>query len=474
MKSIAGTEDARKLIHEGIQVMSKTSIQGMKIDVEYCVKQEKYLGKKIKVLKNDFAKSKIGRKWKKEYLSPNFNSDQQLRNILFNKYKLPIIKRTDPSKAYPEGQPSVDNECLDILSKTEPDLKSYAEYKKYSKVLKTYIQGILKEQVNGTLYPFFHLNTTATFRGSSSAINFQNQPNRDKKQKRIVRSAFIPSPGNQLLTGDFTGIEVAISACNHKDPKMLDYVRHPEINNMHTDMAIQCFLLDVFLNVDGEEKLRKGTKNGFVFPQFYGDYYLNNAPVLCDWAGLPLKGSFSKKDGVQLMTGMKIGEHLIKKNIYSFDDFVEHIKGVEDDFWNNRFRKYKKWKEKKVKEYYEKGFLKTLTGFTCSGLLTKNQITNYPIQGPAFHCLLKTYIELFNRLQKYKMKSRLIGQIHDEMVLDAHPKEREYILEMMQEIACVWLLKQWKWIIVPLEIEAAIFEPDANWAQKAEKMKIAA
>jgi DNA polymerase-1 len=460
----ATTADARKLMHDGIQALSKASIQGMRIDVPYVKKQNKYLNKKCKSLEVEFGKTDIGKKWKKTFLSPNYNADAQLREILFKKEGIKPVKQTKPSKKYPKGQASVDNESLELISKSIPDLAPFMEYKKLTKVNNTFLAGILKEQVDGVLHPFFHLHLARTYRSSSSNINFHNQPNRDKKQKKIVRTSFIPTPGHRFLAADFTGIEVGNSCCYHKDKNMLNYVRHPELNNMHTDMAIQCYMLDQFRKDGAEKTLRKGAKNGFVFPQFYGDYYKNNAASLAAWGDLPTKGAFSKKVGLELMNGKTLGKHLRSKGIANYDDFVEHIKRVENDFWNNRFTGYRDWKKENVLDYYKKGHLTTLTGFTCSGEMSENDINNYPIQGAAFHTLLKTFIEVQRRMIKYKMKSKLIGQIHDELVFDAHASETQYLLEIVRKVACQWVPKQWEWIIVPITLEANIQEVDANWA----------
>jgi DNA polymerase I-like protein with 3'-5' exonuclease and polymerase domains len=362
---------------------------------------------------------------------------------------------------------------LEILAKENPELRLFTEYKMLDKTKNTYIDGILKEQVNGFLHSFFHLNTTRTHRSSSSNINFQNQPNRNKKQKKIVRSAFIPRKGNGLLTADFKGIEVGVGACYHKDPTMIKYIKNPK-SDMHGDMAIQCFLLDEFLKEGAEKTLRKGTKNGFVFPQFYGSYYGNNVPILCTWAKLPIKGDFKKNQGLKLSTGIRVGHHLINKGIFGIADFLDHIESVENDFWNKRFKVYNKWKQLACDDYYKKGYLHTLTGFTCSGLMSKNDITNYPIQGSAFHCLLKTFIEVDKRIEKYKFKSKLTGQIHDELVLDYVPKEKNDLLDIIQDTICVWLPKQWPWIIIPMEVEANVFEPDVSWAGVSKEIKLAA
>lgn len=474
MQITATTQDAKNLMHDGCLALSEASIQGMRIDTDYVIKQNKYLTKKCQMLSKEFAKTKIGKVWKKQFLSPNFNSDTQLREILFKNQGIKPVKNTKPSKKNPLGQPSVDNESLELISKNIPDLKPFMEYKKLAKVNGTFLAGILAEQVDGIIHPFFHLHIARTFRSSSSNINFHNQPNRDKKQKKIVRSSFIPRPGFHLMAADFNGIEVGTSCCYHKDVKMLHYVRHPEKNNMHTDMAIQLYMLDKFVKEGGEKTLRKGAKNGFVFPQFYGDYYKNNAASLAAWADLPTKGRFSKKDGVTLINGNSLGKHLRKKGVRDYDDFLDHIQAVENDFWNNRFKGYRDWKKRNVKEYYKNGFLKTLTGFTCSGEMGENDINNYPIQGAAFHMLLKTYIEVYRRLKKYKFRSKLIGQIHDELVLDAHPKETNDVMEIIREVACTWLHKEFQWLIVPMVIEANIFDVDTNWAQDSKVYELKA
>lgn len=474
MKITATTMDAQRLFHEGIQAMSAASIQGMRVNVKHCEKQHRYLTKKCKSLSKEFLRTTMGRQWAKEFLSVNLNADDQLRTILYKKNKIKPPKLTKPSKKFPRGQASVDGESLELISKSYEDLKPFMLYKKLTKVNNTFLTGILKEQVDGIIHPFFHLHIARTFRSSSSNINFHNQPNRDKKQKKIVRSCFIPSPGYHLMAADFSGIEVGTSCCYHKDKKMLNYVRHPEKNNMHTDMAIQCFKLDKYYPDGAEKMLRKGAKNGFVFPQFYGDYYKNNAASLAAWGEIPSKGRFSKKDGRILHSGKSLGAHLISKGMPEYDDFVDHIQAVENDFWNNRFKGYRNWKKRNVKAFYKNGYLKTLTGFTCTGELSDNDINNYPIQGAAFHMLLKTYIEVNRRLRKRKMKTKLIGQIHDELVFDTHPKETEQVLEIVRQVATEWLLKEWKWIIVPMVVEANIFEVDANWATGSDTVELKA
>ena len=256
---------------------------------------------------------------------------------------------------------------------------------------------------------------------------------------------------------------------------MINYVKYPEKNNMHTDMAVQIYMLDKFVKKGGEKTLRKGTKNGFVFPQFYGDYYGNNAVSLATWGNLPIQGRIRPKHGLKLITGKSLGQHLNDKGIHSFNDFLEHIKAIEDDFWNNRFKKYGNWKKVNVRNYHKNGFLHMLSGFTCSGLMTENEINNFPIQGSAFHCNLKCFIKINEILKTRKMKSKLIGQIHDSMIFDAKHKEIPELMEIIKWTACEWLPEQWSWINVPFEIESTIFDKGEHWASKnTEVIKLAA
>ena len=111
----------------------------------------------------------------------------------------------------------------------------------------------------------------------------------------------------------------------------------------------------------------------------------------------------------------------------------------------------------------------TLTGFICQGYMKRNEIVNYPVQGVAFHCLLWSLIRLQKELKKRKMKTLIIGQIHDSMLNDVPDEELDEFLPLAQYIMVDELLKAWKWINVPIEIEAEVTPIEGNWYQKREK-----
>lgn len=303
---------------------------------------------------------------------------------------------------------------------------------------------------------------------SSERINFQNIPKRDKEAMRATRRAIYPSKGNQLMESDFSSMEVRLSCAYNNDPVLKKYVTNPD-SDMHGDMAEQIFFVDKLdLSNPGHKTLRQAAKNGFIFPQFYGDYYINCAENAGHkWGKLP-KGKWKKTDGIEIAEGYTLAEHLMSHGIKNYSSFEDHMKSIERDFWGRRFRVYQAWKEKWWEEYQRKGYIDLLTGFRRTGIMTKNECINTPIQGTAFHCLLWSFIEIDRILREQNWKTRLIGQIHDSMVFDVCPDELEHIKKVVRQVSCFAIRDHWKWINVPLDIDIELYPVDGPWDEKKE------
>ena len=455
MKVQATTADAYQLVHDGILALARAERQGIRIDVEYCEKKKVHLERKIKYQEKQLENTKLYRRWNHIFgAKTNILSNQQLSHLLYKNMKI------EPEKTTGSGQGATDEEALSRLG--IPELDMILNIRKLSKIKTTYLEAFLRLQSNSYIHPFFNLHIARTFRSSSSDPNFQNIPKRDKEAMEICRRAILPRPGNLLLEADYSALEVNISVCYHKDPNMMKYLLDKN-SDMHADMAKQIFMMDSLdKKIPEHALLRQSAKNGFVFPQFYGDYYGNNAHSIARHLDLP-KRKWKGGEGVLLPGGESITSFLRSKGIKSFQAFTDHLGDVENDFWNRRFKGYGEWRKKSVKEYQKKGFLQMYTGFVCSGLMRKNEIVNYPIQGSAFHCLLFTFIELDKVMRKEKWDSRLIGQIHDSIVMDVNPKELSHVKDVLNDIVSNKLPKAWKWIIVPLEIEVEEYEIDSPW-----------
>ncbi len=452
----ATTADAYRLFHEGTLALARAERQGIRIDVDYCNRKKKQLTRRIQHYQKKLEESELYTLWVSTFKGrTKISSNDQLSKILYGKMKI------KPEKTTKTGQGSTDEEALRRLGMPELDL--ILQIRKLDKIRGTYLDAFVREQTDGYIHPFYNLHNVRTYRSSSADPNFQNIPKRDKEAMKICRRAILPRPGNMLIEADFSSLEVNISECYHKDPVMMEYLLNKK-SDMHLDMAKQIFLFDEMdKKIPSHAILRQAAKNGFVFPQFYGDYYRNNAISLCDWVKIPPKGKWPEGIGIELPDGSHISDHLRNQGIKSFNAFTEHLKEVENDFWNRRFKVYGQWRKSSVSRYRKKGFLRLHTGFICSGIMRKNEIVNYPIQGSAFHCLLFTLIELDKIAQKEKWKSKIIGQIHDSILMDANPAELGRINESLQYIVKETLPKAWKWIIVPLDIEVEEYGVDKPW-----------
>lgn len=449
--------EAYKLLHDGILALARAEQIGMRIDIEYCTRMKYRLTKKVEMLEAKFKATKLFAHWSHVTKNPNVDSNFQLGHFLYN------VKKLKPAKLTTSGKGAVDEESLSQLN--IPEISMIVEMRKLKKIRDTYLDAFLREQVDGIIHPFYNLHTVKTFRSSSDRPNFQNIPKRDKEAMQLCRKAIYPRPGHQFLEVDYSGIEVRISQCYHKDPTMQKYIEDPD-SDMHLDMAGQIFNLPKINKAIPEHKLlRAAAKNGFVFPQFYGDYYVNCAENLAHkWGELP-KTKWKNGQGIKMPEGY-LSDHLIRSGIKSYNEFEQHIKDVERDFWERRFRVYQNWKERWWKKYQKTGYIDTLTGFRCTDPMRKNECLNIPIQGVAFHCLLWTFIELDRISRVEKWDSKVVGQIHDAVILDVHPDELEYVFATVKRVACEDIRKVWPWIIIPLDVEADICPVDKPWSDK--------
>lgn len=465
---------AHKLLMEGVIALSKVETNGIRMDVSYLKNTIQDTSNKISDLEKKLKGSNVSKEWKKMFGGKmNFNSNNQLGKVLFDGLGYKCPERTD------SGKYKVDEKTLSTIDL--PFVKDYLEIKKLQHINDTYLTGILRETVDGFLHPFFNLHTATTFRSSSSNPNFQNLPIRDPILGRLVRRAFIARPGHRIVELDYSGLEVHIAACYHKDPVMIDYLNDPT-KDMHRDASMDCYLLsekEMTNPVDEKDekrikKIRYCGKNKFVFPEFYGDWYIDCAKAL--WESID-------EMGLDTRSGLSLKEHLRNKGITKLGEldprqkpqkgtFEKHIQGVENSFWNDRFKVYTEWKKDWVSMYQRKGYMLTKTGFICQGEMRKNEIINYPIQGSAFHCLLKSLIDLVNvEMRKLKMKSLIVGQIHDSIVGDIVDGEFKEYLALAKYVMTEKLVSRWKWINVPLEVEAEASPVDGCWADKR-KVKI--
>jgi DNA polymerase-1 len=458
MKIEANRQEGYQLLQDGLQELAWIESQGFRINVRRLEWTKGKLQGLVRGLRTELEEDRTWALWRRRFGSrSNLNSRDQLSVILHDELGHEVKKTTE------SGRPMMDEESLADLN--HPFVNRLAKLYKYDKALKTFLTGIEREIVDGWLHPVFNLHIARSYRSSSDSPNFQNFPVRDKEISKIIRSIFIARPGCILIENDFKGIEVGVSACYHKDQNFISYITTAG-KDMHRDMAAQIYML----KPDQVDKdIRYGAKNKFVFPEFYGDFYVSCARNLWEWIRQgKLKGP----------KGDSLRDHLRRKGIESLGacdpeqtpepgTFEHHLKSVENDFWNRRFQQYGRWRKRWFEDYQSKGYFDLLSGFRIHGMFTRNQVINLPVQGSAFHCLLWSLIQVNRQLRRHNMKARIVGQIHDSMIADVPEKEATDYLEIVATVVKN-LRIHYKWLIIPLEIECEISPPGKSWFAKKE------
>lgn len=418
------TGDLRRacsLFHESLPVMARCKVRGIKLDLSVLDRLER----KVKAEQQREQKAmnaaclkrfrqRYGRRWK-----PGSNRDKQL---LF--YGLLGLKPTRlTNKGIDWTNPlhcSTDEESLlNLLEQVEPDGPEAA-------LIRLCLRGSELTKLggeianlrrmaddNGYVHPSFHLHVAESYRSSSSDPNFQNIPVRDPEMAE-VRKAFVPRL-DWLMELDFSGNEVRAIACASRDERLIYNIAHDV--DYHRHYAALLF-------AKPEEEITKQErylgKNQFVFPQFYGSYWKSIANKNPQWP-------------------------------------IERVRKVEEKFWRD-LPGVREWQERKQEEYRRLGYVRLMTGFRVHwgkhGPLTRNQICNIPIQGPAFHRLLAVMIKVEAEMNRRGLRSMVIGQIHDSIVSDIADDELEEVIELQRTIATQPI---WDWDkAVPWEVEVKV------------------
>lgn len=459
------TTAAYELMHRGSIAFARCERVGIRMDVPYIHRTIKETNAHIADRENDLKQGPEWRLWVREFGGgANLNSREELGTVLFEKMGLTSHKRTATRKW------STDEESLERLD--NPFCEEYVSIQKL-KTPVARLEQVLREIEGDLLHNFFHLHTVETWRSSSSDMNFQNIPIRLPEQAKIIRPAFIPREGNVLSEWDFKGAEVRVGACYHKDPAMMRYIKDPT-TDMHRDAAADCYILP---KSEVPKDVRQEVKGDFVFATFYGSFYDSVADSLW-WA--------IKLNKLKTKAGVGLYKHLAANGIAELGDmaalrgqrgkrqdptpgtFLAHIKKAYDILWERRFPIYDKWRRDLFARYQRDGWFQTLTGFTVHGVYSRNYITNVPIQGSSFHCLLWCFIEIQNEMRRLGMRSQIIGQVHDSILIDGPPDELPDVFALMKDVIERRLPIHWPWLIVPMDVEVGACEVGGSWHSKKE------
>jgi len=462
-KKYRTTPEAYMLLQNGLVAFAEIENHGVRVDKAYLDGAIEQVTTRIGVLEEKIRSDPLYERWRRLFgAKTNVGSPEQLSKLVFGElgYQPKLVTAKTGRAAATEAA----FEGIDL-----PFVKMYFKTQKLRKGLGTYLKGVRRELVRHAdgdwyVHPSYMLNSVTTFRSSCSNPNFTNVPTRNKMLAEMVRRCYLPRRGRQLVEIDYSQIEVRISYCYHKDPTLGAYLRDPN-SDMHADMAAKLFMLP---RSRVSKEARHAAKNKFVFPQYYGDFYPRCAESV--WNAIEFQG-------ITTTDGSSIKDHLASKGIKAkgkcdpserplAGTFEQHVKDIEDWFWNERFHVHGKWKKDWYASYLETGGFQTLSGFGFNLPLSRNDVINYGIQGDSFQCLLKALTILIPELRRRRMRSVVVGEIHDCVILDCPPDETDDVIELACRVMTEDVPRAFPWVVTNLEVEPEICPVDACWFEK--------
>jgi len=393
-----------------LPVLMDMELAGIKIDTAF-----------FKQMSNNFA-AQIREIQQKVYeeagMEFNMNSPQQLGYVLFEKLQLPVQKKTSKTKAY-----STDVKVLKKLASSNFAMpRLLLQYRTLSKLKSTYLDALVKivNRSTGRIHTSYNQTVTATGRLSSSNPNLQNIPIRGE-EGREIRKGFVAEDGHFLLSADYSQVELRVFAHYSGDTAFMEAFRREE--DIHSRTASEILGVQVNEITPEMRRVAKAINFGIIY------------------------GMGSQKLSEELGIDNKTAKNYI-------DSYYKRYEGVA------------KYREEMIATARQKGYVTTL--FNRRRYLTEinhdqkrvraeaeRMAINTPIQGTAADLIKKAMINIHNRLEGEKFKTRMLLQVHDELVFEVPEDEIEMIRPIIQsEMEGVYELS------VPLKVD---INTGRNW-----------
>ena len=350
----------------------------------------------------------------------NVNSSRQLGEVLFAKLRIDPKPRMTKTKQF-----RTDEEYIQSLANRHPIVELILEYRGVKKLLSTYVEALpaLINSRTGHIHTSYNQAVTATGRLSSANPNLQNIPIRDERGRRI-RAAFIPSDSDHLLlSADYSQVELRLMAHLSDDESLIEAFR--EGQDIHSATAARLFHEDL-QSVTSEQRRRAKTAN-------FGIIYGISA------FGLAQRLDISRTEAKEIIEG-----------------------------YFASYPKVKEYMDRAAEQARNEGFVSTIFGrrrylnditsrnAVARGVAERNAI-NAPIQGSAADIMKLAMVEMYRRMRAAGLRSRMILQVHDEIVIDLYRPEQEQVAAIVVES-----MEQAARLSVPLTVDYGVGE---NWLE---------
>lgn len=325
----------------------------------------------------------------------NINSPKQLGEVLFEKMGLPVIKKTKTGY-------STAADVLDKLKDQHPIIEKVLRYRQIVKLKSTYIDGLLAliNKDTNRVHSSFNQTITTTGRISSTEPNLQNIPIRTSDGRKIRKAFIAKDDKHTLIDADYSQIELRVLAHISQDPKLMEaFINNQDI---HQKTASEVFHVDL---EDVTPELRDSAK-AVNFGIVYG---------ISDY-GLSVDLNISRKEAKEYIDNYLENYKLVKQYM---EDIVKE--GKENGFVETILHRRRYIPELAAKNFNIKSFGERIA-------------MNTPIQGSAADIIKMAMVQVYNELKKRNLKSRLILQVHDELIIESPRDEIEEVKEILKNL----------------------------------------
>ena len=370
-----------------INVLSEMETEGIKIDTSYLEKLDKEFEEDLEKLKKEIFK-KSGEEF-------NLNSPKQLGEILFDKLKL--VSKPKKTKT---GQYSTSEEVLSSLANDHKIIEDILEWRSLDKLQNTYVKSLPNEvsSLTNRVHSSFNQTVTTTGRLSSNNPNLQNIPIRTANGQKI-RRAFIPRGSDYILmAADYSQIELRVIASMSNEKNMIDaFVNNQDI---HTMTASKIY------NVDPENVTReqRGNAKTVNFGIIYG----------VSAFGLSQQTDLNRSESKVMIDNYFLNYPGLKKYMSDQIDFARNNGYVETIMGRRRYLQNINSQNNMLRSSSERNAI------------------NAPIQGSAADIIKIAMININSELKKQSLKSKMLLQVHDELVFDVHKSEKDQIQDIVK------------------------------------------
>lgn len=325
----------------------------------------------------------------------NLNSPKQLGGILFEKMGIPGGKKTKTGY-------STAADVLEKLSAEVPFVKDILEYRQLTKLKSTYadtLGGFADE--HGRIHSNFSQTTAATGRLSSTDPNLQNIPIR-MELGREIRKVFVPDEGNVFIDADYSQIELRVLAAMSKDPKLIEAYKQDK--DIHRITASQVFHVPFEEVTSLQRRSAKAVNFGIVY-------------------GI---SSFGLSQGLDV-SRQEAAEY-IERYFHTYPKIKEFLDQLVDDAKKTGYAVTLYGRKRPIPELSASNFMQRSFG--------ERVAMNSPIQGTAADIIKIAMNRVRQRLEKEALRSRMILQVHDELLIEAPQDEADYVAKLLEEEMC--------------------------------------